>query len=244
MEALSQCKVKNVMLSFKYSYANIGKFRDIFNEIFVVAGSKTEPERYYDLLKKHRESYDHATQFDVFYNMDETIKYYNKERDLGIDWTLPVLQENFLNHLSRLRLSPDSYVCLGEIHGRQETEDQIRKLPANLKYHGLAKGRYITQTRQFESLDTSGWISAAMSKKCDIWNNNSSTVLFFGDKGKGMIPMLNHACEIHKEFLEIIGVKRESIIDGDYYALLKAPFALNYMPMCKQYGVLEENFNL
>ena len=83
-----------------------------------------------------------------------------------------------------------------------------------------------------------------MSKKCDIWNNNSSTVLFFGDKGKGMIPMLNHACEIHKEFLEIIGVKRESIIDGDYYALLKAPFALNYMPMCKQYGVLEENFNL
>ena len=27
MEALEQCGVKNVMLSFKYSYANIRKFR-------------------------------------------------------------------------------------------------------------------------------------------------------------------------------------------------------------------------
>tara|TARA_B100001750_G_scaffold144681_1_gene115533 strand:- start:20806 stop:21576 length:771 start_codon:yes stop_codon:yes gene_type:complete len=244
MEALEQCKVKNVMLSFKYSYANITKFRNIFDEIFVVAGTKTEPDRYHELLKKHKENYDYATQFDVYYNMDETLKHYKKEKDMGIDWTLPVLQENYLHHLSKLRLEPNSYVCLGEVHGRAETEDQIRKLPANLKFHGLAKGRYITQTRQFESLDTSGWISAAMSKKCEIWNNNSTTVMYFGEKGKGMIPMLNHACEIHKEFLEIIGVKKEDILDGEYYALLKAPFALNYMPLCKQYGILEDNFNL
>lgn len=244
MEALEQCRVKNVMLSFKYSYANITKFRNIFDEIFVVAGTKTEPDRYHELLKKHKENYDYATQFDVYYNMDETMKHYQKEKDMGIDWTLPVLQENYLHHLSKLRLEPNSYVCLGEVHGRAETEDQIRKLPANLKFHGLAKGRYITQTRQFESLDTSGWISAAMSKKCEIWNNNSTTVMYFGEKGKGMVPMLNHACEIHKEFLEIIGVKKEDILDGEYYALLKAPFALNYMPLCKQYGILEENFNL
>ena len=244
MEALEQCKVKNVMLSFKYSYANITKFRNIFDEIFVVAGTKTEPDRYHELLKKHKENYDYATQFDVYYNMDETLKHYKKEKDMGIDWTLPVLQENYLHHLSKLRLEPNSYVCLGEVHGRAETEDQIRKLPANLKFHGLAKGRYITHTRQFESLDTSGWISAAMSKKCEIWNNNSTTVMYFGEKGKGMIPMLNHACEIHKEFLEIIGVKKEDILDGEYYALLKAPFALNYMPLCKQYGILEDNFNL
>jgi len=165
MEALEQCRVKNVMLSFKYSYANITKFRNIFDEIFVVAGTKTEPDRYHELLKKHKENYDYATQFDVYYNMDETMKHYQKEKDMGIDWTLPVLQENYLHHLSKLRLEPNSYVCLGEVHGRAETEDQIRKLPANLKFHGLAKGRYITQTRQFESLDTSGWISAAMSKK-------------------------------------------------------------------------------
>ena len=108
MEALEQCKVKNVMLSFKYSYANITKFRNKFENIFVVAGTKTEPERYYELLKKHRESYDYATQFDVFYKMEETLKYYKKEREMGIDWTLPVLQENYLNHLARLQLEPNS----------------------------------------------------------------------------------------------------------------------------------------
>jgi hypothetical protein len=244
MEALEQCGVKNVMLSFKYSYANITKFRDRFESIFVVAGTKTEPDRYHELLKKHKESYDFATQFDVFYDMDSTIKYLDKEREMGIDWTIPVLQENYLNHISRLRPEPNSYVCLGEVRGRAETEDQVRKLPANLKYHGLAKGRYISQTKQFESLDTSGWISAAMSKKCEIWNNHSTNVMFFGNKGKQMIPMLNHACEIHKEYLDIIGVKKEDIINSEYYALLKAPFALLYMPMCKQLGVFKENFNL
>jgi len=244
MEALEQCKVKNIMLSFKYSYANITKFHDRFDSIFVVAGTKTKPERYYELLKKHRELYDYAAQFDVFYNMNETIKYYENERKMGIDWTLPVLQENYLNHLSRLQLDKDSYVCLGEIHGREETEDQIRKLPPNLKYHGLAKGRYVTQTRMFESLDTSGWISAAMSKKCEIWQNNSTNFMFFGEKGKSMVPMLNHACEVHKECMEIIGLKKEDLIKGDYYALLKAPFALLYMPMCKQLNILKDNFKL
>lgn len=244
MKALQECKVKNVVLSFKYSYANITKFRDKFDKIFVVSGTKTEPDRYYELLKKHRELYDYAIQYDVFYDMNKTLEYYRKEREMGIDWTLPVLQGNYLNHLSQLRLEPDTYVCLGEIHGREETEDQIRKLPANLKYHGLAKGRYITQTKMFESLDTSGWISAAMSKKCEVWNNNSTNFMFFGEKGKSMIPMLNHACEIHKEYLEMVGVNRKDIIDGDYYALLKAPFALLYLPMCKQLNILEENFNL
>jgi hypothetical protein len=56
MEALKDCKVKNVVLSFKYSYANITKFRDKFDKIFVVSGTNTEPERYYELLKKHRAS--------------------------------------------------------------------------------------------------------------------------------------------------------------------------------------------
>ena len=140
MEALEQCKVKNVMLSFKYSYANITKFRNKFENIFVVAGTKTEPERYYELLKKHRESYDYATQFDVFYNMDETLKYLEKEREDGIDWTLPVLQENYLQHLSRLRPKAGDYICIGEVHGKLETEDQIRTQPQNVEYHGLAKG--------------------------------------------------------------------------------------------------------
>lgn len=240
---LEECKVKNVMLSFKYSYANITKFKDKFEKIFVVSGTNTESERYYELLKKHKGLYDYAAQFDVFYDMEATIKYYENERKMGIDWTIPVLQGNYLNHLARLRLEKGSYVCLGEVRGREETEDQIRKLPFNYKYHGLAKGRY-TKNNLFESLDTSGWISAAMSKKCEVWNNNSTNFMFFGEKGKSMIPMLNHACEIHKEYLDLINLNKQDIIDGDYYALMKTPFALLYMPMCKQLNILEQNFNI
>jgi hypothetical protein len=244
METLEKCHVKNVVLSFKYSYANITRFKTRFEKIFVVSGTNTNPDRYYELLKKHRELYDHAIQYDVLYNMQDTIKHYKKEREMGIDWTLPVLQENYLNHLSMLKLPPNTYVCLGEVHGREETEDQIRKLPPSMKYHGLAKGRYVSSAKMFESLDTSGWISAAVSKKCEVWNNNSTNVMFFGDKGKTMIPMLNHACEVHKEYLEIIGANKQKIIDGDYYELLKAPFALLYMPMCKQLNILKDNFNI
>ncbi len=64
------------------------------------------------------------------------------------------------------------------------------------------------------------------------------------DQGKQMKPMLNHACEIHKDFLEVINVKKQDILDGDYYALLKAPMALLYLPMCEQLGILNDNFNL
>ena len=244
LEALVECGVKNVMLSFKYSYANITKFKDKFDSIFVVAGTGTEPDRYHELLIKHKELYDYATQFDVFYDMAETMKYYKKEREMGIDWTLPVLQENYLNHISMLRPESGSYVCLGEIRGKLETEDQIRKLPANLNYHGLAKGKYISQTKMFKSIDTSAWISAAMSKKTEVWNNNSTSTMLFGNKGKGMIPMLRHCCSIYKNYMDKINVTVDNVIDCEYYSLLKIPFALLFMPMCKQFNILEENFNI
>lgn len=241
LETLAECGVKNVMLSFKYSYANITKFRDKFESIFVVAGIGTEADRYHELLKKHRENYDHATQFDVFYNMDETMKWYKKEREMGIDWTLPVLQENYLNHLSLLKPNKDDYICLGEIKGKLETEDQMRKLPP-LKFHGLAKGSYIGRGTKFESLDTSAWISAAMSKKTEVWNNNSTTSMFFGEKGKGMIPMLRYNCQKYKEYMEKINVKEEDVVNSEYYSLMKIPFALLFMPMCKSMNIYEKNF--
>lgn len=241
LEALKDCGVRNVMLSHRYSYANIDKFRKEFESIFVVAGTKGNPEKYWSFLKNKRDMYDHATQFDVFYDMDNTIKYLKKERERGIDWTLPVLQGNYLHHLSQLNLNADSYVCLGEVRGKLETEDQIRKLPGNLKYHGLAKGRYI-QHRMFESIDTSGWISAAMTKKTEIWTNNSTTSMYFADKGRGMVPMLRYNCEKYKENLEKVGITVQQLIDGEYNALLKAPIALLFMPMCMSYNIYTENF--
>ena len=240
LEALQSCGIKNVMLSHRYSYANIKKFQE-FDSVFVVAGTNGDADKYHSWLKANKERYNFATQFDVFYDMNETLKYWKKEKELGIDWTLPVLQGNYLHHLSQLQLPADTYVCLGEIKGKLETEDQMRKLPMNLKYHGLAKGRYIEQ-RFFESLDTSGWMSAAMSKKTEVWNNNSTLSMFFGEKGRGMVPQLRHWCEVYKENLEKCNIKTEDIINGEYYSLMKVPIALLFMPLCKSYGIYEENF--
>ena len=66
--------------------------------------------------------------------------------------------------------------------------------------------------------------------------------MFFGKKGKQMIPMLRHSCEVYKENLEKIGVKVSDVVDGEYYSLLKLPFALLYMPMLKFYGYYDDNF--
>ena len=241
LEALERCGVRNVLLSHRYSYANINKFKSRFDSIFIVPGTKGNPDKYREFLKKKKEYYDYATQFDVFYNMDETLKYLDKERGDGIDWTLPVLQENYLQHISRLRPKTGDYICLGEIHGKLETEDQIRKLPQNVVYHGLAKGKYI-EKRPFKSLDTSGWISAAMSKKTEVWSGNSTFSLFFGDKGRGMKAQVASTLERFKEHLEIVGISSKSVLENDYYSLLKLPIAVLYIPMCKSLGIYDINF--
>ena len=241
LKSLQECGVKNVLVSHKYSYANIDSFSGCFENIFVVAGTNDDPDKYHEFLKKKKEYYDYATQFDVFYNMDETLKYLEKERKDGIDWTLPVLQENYLQHLSRLRPKTGDYICLGEIHGKLETEDQIRKLPQNVVYHGLAKGKYI-EKRPFKSLDTSGWISAAMSKKTEVWSGNSTFSLFFGEKGRGMKAQVASTLERFSEYLEIVGISSKSVLENDYYSLLKLPIAVLYMPMCKSLGIYDINF--
>ena len=54
----------------------------------------------------------------------------------------------------------------------------------------------------FDSIDTSGWISAAMAKKCEIWNGSTTYSMMFGDKGKGMKSQLQHALD---QLTETIG---------------------------------------
>ncbi len=182
------------MVAHKYTWASIDSYRDNFDSVFVVAGVKGDQDKYLNWLIKNKEKYDYATQFDVFYDMNATMKNLEKEREMGIDWTLPVLQQNFLQHLSKLKPKKDDYVCLGEIKGKIEMEDQIRKLPP-LQYHGLAKGNFIQRNRMFKSIDTSAWISAAVSKKTEIWLNNNTISMFFGNKGKGMVSQLQFYLE-------------------------------------------------
>ncbi len=240
-QALIDCGVKNVMVAHKYAYASIDSYRDNFESLFVVAGVNGNKEKYHEWLIKNKLKYDHATQFDIYYDMEGTMKCLKEERDMGIDWTIPVLQQNYLQHISRLKPKRDDYVCLGEIKGRIEMEDQIKKLPP-LKYHGLAKGNFIKRNRMFESIDTSAWISAAVSKKTEIWMNNSTISMYFGNKGKAMVSQLQYYLEKYKENLEIIGITKQQVLDNEYNALLKLPFAVLFMPMCKSFNIYDANF--
>lgn len=240
--ALMDCGVRNVMVAHKYAYASIGLYRKNFDNVFVVAGVKANEVKYRDWIKANKENYDYATQFDVYYDMKATMECLKKERDMGIDWTLPVLQENYQRHLMLLKPEPNDYICIGEVKGRIETEEQIRRLPGNLKLHGLAKGKYIAKNRMFESLDTSAWISAAVSKKTEVWRNNSSTSMFFGDKGKGLKAQLQSILELYKDNLEKCNIKKQDVLDNEYDALLRLPIAVYFMPLCETFNIYEANF--
>ena len=241
--ALIDCGVKNVMVAHKYAYASIDIYRDNFESLFVVAGVNGNEAKYNDWLIKNKEKYDYATQFDVFFDMKATMDCLKTERDMGIDWTMPVLQENYQRHLMLLKPKPDEYICIGEVKGRVETEEQIRRLPGNLKYHGLAKGKYIAKNRMFKSLDTSAWISAAVSKKTEVWRNNSSTSMFFGEKGKHLKSQLQMILEQYKDNLEKCGITKQQVLDNEYDALLRLPIAVYFMPLCETFNIYQDNFN-
>jgi len=67
LEALQKCGVKNVLVSHRYSYANIEKFRDCFESIFIIAGTKDDPDKYHEFLKEKKECYDYAAQYNISY---------------------------------------------------------------------------------------------------------------------------------------------------------------------------------
>ena len=52
LEALQKCGVKNVLVSHRYSYANIDRFRGCFDKIFTIAGTKDNPDKYHEFLKE------------------------------------------------------------------------------------------------------------------------------------------------------------------------------------------------
>ena len=240
LRSLQECGVKNVLVSHKYSYANIDSFSDCFENIFVVAGTNDDPDKYHEFLKENKEKYTYAAQYHIPDNMSRTIDYWNEEVSQHLN-TLPVLQEDFTKHLSQLNLPAESHICVGKMKGRFDTEDSIRKLPTNNKYHGLGKGKYIIKDA-FDSIDTSLWISAAMSKKCDIWGDNSSIPMKFSENIKTFEPILEHYCDKYKENMEIVGINKHGVKVRHYYTMLKLPMVLYYMPLCRHLNCYSDNF--
>ena len=87
LRSLQECGVKNVLVSHKYSYANIDSFSDCFENIFVVAGTNDDPNKYHEFLKENKEKYTYAAQYHIPDNMSRTIDFWNKEVSQPVSYT-------------------------------------------------------------------------------------------------------------------------------------------------------------
>ena len=70
LEALQKCGVKNVLVSHRYSYANINKFRKEFESIFVVAGTKGDPEKYHAYIRSLNDNMEYCSDSSEDYTDD------------------------------------------------------------------------------------------------------------------------------------------------------------------------------
>jgi len=234
--ALKECGVKNVLLSYQYCRDSFDVYANMFDSIGVIPGKGRNINHYYSWAKLNMKLCDFIAQFDAPLDMERTIKYYEKGEDIGIT---PVLTVNYLQHLSRLKLHEGRTVVLGKMGGNIEEDEQLRKLPSDYTFHGLAKGRWI-KSMNIKSVNSSTWLSGVRGRKTDVYGLPS---IEFGDKGRHDVAGREHAIQKYSGFLQRCGVEEESLRQGEYSALLKAPLALYYKPMLSALGFSSENFS-
>ncbi len=234
--ALRECGVKNILLSFQYCKKSFDIYAGTFDNIGVIPGHDINADDYYKWAKFNSKLCDFITQVDIPMDMETTIKYYLKGEDIGIT---PVLTVNYLQHLSRLKLEEGRTVVLGKMGGNIEEDEQLRKLPSDYNFHGLAKGRWI-KSMNIISVNSSTWLSGVRGRKTDVYGLPS---IEFGDKGRHDVAGREHAIQKYSGFLQACGVDEESLRKGEYSALLKAPLALYYKPMLSALGFSSENFS-
>lgn len=240
-KVLYSCGVKNILLTYKYSNKNISEYRD-FENIMVTHGGTEEVDRYVLWLKDNKEYYDMATQYDFPMNIEKSITEFKEEKELGID-TMPVLTGNYLQHLQKLQPVLDEtniYICIGKMNGKLEEDTYMPKLPTKYKYHGLAKGRWMTKNSLMTSIDSSNWVSATLGRKAQVYKLGE---VKFGMKGKADIPLIRKAYGMYKKYCEMVNMSESDIVQGKYMALLKASLAFYYMPILDEFGYLKDNFN-
>jgi len=235
LKALREVGVRNILISYKYCKNLLSELHKDFEEILLVSGAIDNVDPYYTFVKENISKLTLAAQYDVPMNLELTTKYYLKGKDFGVS---PVLTQNYLSHLSQLKLKDPTYICLGKLQGRIEEEEQIKKLPLLHKYHGLAKGRFI-KNHMLKSVDSSAWLSGVRGRKTDVYDGAPIT---FGRKGIPEASRLRQILGNHKDELEQCQVKEASVIEGDYNSLLKITHALYYRPMFKALDILDQNY--
>jgi len=240
--ALRDCGVKNVMISYQYCHEAFDDYASMFDGIGVISGKIDNVDTYYDWARLNRGLTDFIAQYDIPMDIRLTMKYYEKALKSRISVS-PILTSNYLQHLSQIKLTDfDRTILLGKMTGNIEEDEQVRKLPSGHNYHGLAKGRWVTNPLiNIISVNSSTWLSGVRGRKTDVWDYHIGSVLL-GKKGKGDRAILERVLDNHKDELEQCQIHKAEVMAGEYSALLKLPIALYYIPMLSSLGAASQNF--
>ena len=234
--ALRECGVKNVLLSYKYCKGAFDIYKGMFEGVGVIPGKLDNVDDYYNWVKLNMKQCDFITQYDVPMNMDLTLKYFEKGIDTGIS---PVLTVNYMQHLGLLNIHDGRTIVLGKMGGNIEEDEQVRRLPTQHNYHGLAKGRWKDKPN-ITSINSSTWLSGVVGRKSDVYKG---TQILLGNKGRSESATLQRILQQNKDNIEECSISPSQVMVGKYSELLKLPIALYYKPMLASLGASSQNFS-
>jgi hypothetical protein len=240
VSALRRAGVKNVMLTYKFVEGRAKDYANTFDDAMIGPGFGSDKGKYHDMISDWEHQ---ALQYDE--PNDGLVNYNNwKEGSEYNDRLIPILHQNYLQALSLFKpnYEGDRY-ALGKMASRSREDSELRKLPQNYSYHGLAKGRWLSRDKfgMIDSVDSSTWTSGVRGRKTDVWRGQS---ISFGDKGRNNVSYIQLACQKNLIYLSKLGLDPKDIISGTKGALTVAPLALYYMPMFKDLGCYDENFSI
>lgn len=238
VSALRRVGARNIMLTYKFVGDRAKDYTKGFDNVIIGPGFGSDKDKYHQHIKDWEFE---ALQYD---DPDDTVKNYNNWKE-GLEFNpklIPILHKNYPQVLSMFKPNmTGERVALGKAESRSSEDAQLRQLPHNMSYHGLAKGRWMTRDRNsmIDSVDSTTWTSGMRGRKTDVWKGQS---LLFGDKGRTNQSTIQLACLKNLKHLNKIGLDPKELIQATAAALTVAPLALYYMPMCEDLGIYNENF--
>ena len=237
LKALRRAGVKNIMLTYKFVEGRAKEYVNGFDDAIIGPGFGSDKEKYHEFIEDwefEALQYDDQQDALVNYNNYKEGAEYNKK-------LIPILHGNYLQALSLFKPNYEGErYALGKAQSRSKEDEQLRQLPQNYSYHGLAKGRWVkNRTNMIDSIDSTTWTSGVRGRKTDVWKGQS---LLFGDKGKTNQSFIQLACLKNLTHLNKMGLDPKELLAGDNTALTLAPVALYYMPMLTDMGHYKDNF--
>lgn len=238
VSALRRAGVKNVMLTYKFVGERAIQYANGFDNVIIGPGFGSDKDKYHEFIKDWEFE---ALQYD---DPNDPLKNYNNWKE-GLEYNsklIPILHKNYAQSLSIFKPNmTGDRVALGKASSRSSEDTQLRQLPQNYSYHGLAKGRWVNRERNnmVDSIDSTTWTSGMRGRKTDVWKGQS---LLFGDKGRTNTSTIQLACQKNLIYLSKLGLDPKDLINGEKSALTVAPLALYYMPMFNDLGCYNENF--